>query len=111
MGDGLKYGTVNSDDDDVGQVAAALADACLAGGLSDGYYRVADEALKRIAVRLPSGDNDRQPELDRLPDTAVTEIARGLFCNRGMRWDMFRDLALKMATRIRWELAGGKNEK
>jgi hypothetical protein len=45
---GTSEGTINSDDDDVVQVAAALADACHAGGLSDGYYRNADDALRRL---------------------------------------------------------------
>lgn len=45
-------GTVNCGDRDVEQVAAALADACHAGGLADTYYRCADDALERIARRL-----------------------------------------------------------
>ena len=50
MSDG--NGTINSNNPDVGQVAAALADACHAGGLSDEYYRKADDALARLAARL-----------------------------------------------------------
>jgi hypothetical protein len=46
--------TVNSDDPDVSQVAAALADAALGGGLSSAYYRAADDALKRLMSRLPA---------------------------------------------------------
>ena len=42
--------TINSNNQDVQQVAAALADACHAGGLSDGYYRTADDALARLAI-------------------------------------------------------------
>ena len=41
--------TINHKDPDVTQVAAALADACHSGGLSDGYYREADDALQRLA--------------------------------------------------------------
>ncbi len=44
-------GTINSDDPDVTQVAAALADAAHAGGLSDAYYRKADDALARLDGR------------------------------------------------------------
>ena len=47
--------TINHGDPDVTQVAAALADACHAGGLSDGYYRAADDALRRLADRLHRG--------------------------------------------------------
>lgn len=51
-------GTINSDNPDVAQVAAGLADACHAGGLSKQYYRTADDALMRIAWDLD--DKDRQ---------------------------------------------------
>lgn len=44
--------TINSGDADVEQVAAALADAALAGGLSDAYFRKADDALRRLFERL-----------------------------------------------------------
>lgn len=52
--------TINMNDADVAQVAAALADARHAGGLSGDYYRKADDALKRLAGRvLPrAGDPD-----------------------------------------------------
>lgn len=42
--------TINHDNPDVTQVAAALADACHAGGLSRAYYRKADDALARLAL-------------------------------------------------------------
>lgn len=41
--------TINHHNPDVTQVAATLADACHAGGLSDAYYRKADDALARLA--------------------------------------------------------------
>lgn len=44
--------TINHDNEDVVQVAAALADAAHAGGLSDAYYRKADDALARLAARI-----------------------------------------------------------
>jgi hypothetical protein len=43
---------INHLDADVRDVAAALGDAALAGGLSDGYHRAAEKALGRLAARL-----------------------------------------------------------
>ena len=51
-------GTINHPDLDVTQVSAALADRAFGGGLSDAYYRQADDALARLAARLPQ----RSPE-------------------------------------------------
>jgi hypothetical protein len=45
--------TINSADPDVANVAAALADAACAGGLSGNYYRAADYALRRLAKGTP----------------------------------------------------------
>lgn len=46
---------LSSNDSDTEQVAAALGDARLAGGLSPDYYHVANEALTRIHARLVRG--------------------------------------------------------
>jgi hypothetical protein len=47
---------LNSNDEDASQVAAALADAAHAGGLSDPYYRKADRALRRLFARLRAAE-------------------------------------------------------
>ena len=44
--------TINHPNPLVQAVAAALADAAHAGGLSDAYYRSADDALKALAAEL-----------------------------------------------------------
>lgn len=49
---------------DVAQVAAALADASLSGGLSTEYYRSANDALRRIDVVLSEHDRLRIELLD-----------------------------------------------
>ena len=51
---------LSSDDDDAGQVAAALADAAHAGGLSDAYYRKADDALRRLYARLVEAERSHR---------------------------------------------------
>ncbi|HHH29067.1 MAG TPA: hypothetical protein ENK57_12085 [Polyangiaceae bacterium] len=54
----VRGGTINHPDPDVQQVAAALADAAHAGCLSNGYYRRADDALERLAARLPTHEEE-----------------------------------------------------
>jgi hypothetical protein len=68
-------------DINVDEVAAALADAAHAGGLSEGYYRTAADALARVAADLerlraevtewrtmcdPEGESARLRELIRM---------------------------------------------
>jgi hypothetical protein len=50
---GIAVSTLNHHNPDVARVAAALADARLAGGLSPAYYRRTDDALARIALAMP----------------------------------------------------------
>jgi hypothetical protein len=67
--------TINSDNENIAQVAAALADAVHAGGLSADYYRSADDALKRLAsdVRLMGGGSVPAP------DERVRELVEDAF--------------------------------
>ena len=46
-------------DTDVESVRAALGDACLAGGLSKGYYHAALEALSRLEERLKKAEDNQ----------------------------------------------------
>jgi hypothetical protein len=64
--------TINHHNPDVTQVAAALADACHAGGLSDAYYRKADDALARLAEVLEARAKQLADALRRIRDDAGT---------------------------------------
>lgn len=70
-------GTINHHDPDVQQVAAALGDASLGGGLSKGYYRKADEALAGLAGKL----HDKNVEIIALRD----EVDRLAFVNGNLQ--------------------------
>lgn len=63
-----RVATINSDDSDVASVAAALADARYAGGLSKRYYLAADGALERLAARLVAAQPPSPPRDERLQD-------------------------------------------
>ena len=76
--------TINHPDPDVQKVAAALADAAHAGGLSDGYHRSADEALARVAAKfdLTTGrraQRDAGDDAGRLIDSAdrILKVTQG----------------------------------
>lgn len=67
---------INSNDPDVSQVAAALADAVHAGGLSEGYYRTANDALARLRTRHAEAIKllrDAEPRL-----SSAASLLRGL---------------------------------